>query len=159
MLCALLPASLNAHILPCPWFIHQNQEVNIGATLFIKTLNCRLYTDVTNFSTNDLFFFCSRIQSRKTTMHFVIMSRPEGFLLKAQSRSLSCFKLLNDFPHSFNKTGAPGPSLPAPHTLALLTPSHLTHAPLTQGTQAQRPLVTSLNPKLSPGSALAAPSA
>lgn len=63
--CALLPASPNVHILPCPWFIHQNQEVNIGATLFIKTLNCSLYTDVTNFSTNDLFFFCSSIQSRK----------------------------------------------------------------------------------------------
>lgn len=61
--------------------------------------------------------------------------------------------------HSFNKTRAPGPSLPAPHTSALLTPFHLTHTPLTQGTQAQRPLVTSLNPKLSPGSALAAPSA
>ena len=49
------------------------------------------------------------------------MSRPEGFLLKAQRRSFSCFKL-NEFPHGLNKTGAPGSSLQDPHTLALQTP-------------------------------------
>lgn len=125
------PSFPNIHILPCPWFIHQNQEIYIGATLFITTQNCRLHTDFTNFPTNDLFFSVQG-SNQKTTLHFVIMSRPEGLLLKAQRRSFSCFKL-NEFPQGLNKTGAPGSSLQDPHTLALQTPllSHsttLTHS-------------------------------
>lgn len=56
----------NIHILPCPWFIHQNQEIYIGATLFITTQNCRLHTDSKLFSIFPLMTFSgSRIQSRK----------------------------------------------------------------------------------------------